>query len=70
MKLGISQPPHSPIAELSLLVEVVPISSAWRVRPLLMNILKLQAMFLYSIYHQRAGKTDPFHMRWGSISRF
>ena len=31
----------------------------------LSNILKLQAMFLYSIYHQRAGKTNLFHMRGG-----
>ena len=29
------------------------------------NILKLQATFLYSIYHQRAGKTNLFHMRGG-----
>ena len=29
----------------------------------LSNILKLQATFLYSIYHQRAGKTNLFHMR-------
>ena len=79
MKLGISQQPHSPIAELSLPPEVVTISSAWRVQPYwgqaslrkqfrcgrhgLSNILKLQATFLYSIYHQRAGKTNLFHMR-------
>ena len=31
----------------------------------LSNILKLQATFLYSIYHQRAGKTNLFHMRGG-----
>ena len=31
----------------------------------LSNILKLQATFLYSIYHQRAGKTNFFHMRGG-----
>ena len=31
----------------------------------LSNILKLQAMFLYSIYHERAGKTNLFHMRGG-----
>ena len=30
----------------------------------------LQATFLYSIYHQRAGKTNLFHMRGGSISCF
>ena len=29
----------------------------------LSNILKLQATFLYSIYHQRAGETNLFHMR-------
>ena len=78
LKLGIPRPPHSPIAELSLLLEVVMISSAWRVHPDwgqassrkqswcgrqgLSNILKLQAMFLYSIYH-RAGKTNLFHIR-------
>ena len=28
----------------------------------LSNILKLQVAFLYSIYHQRAGKTSLFHM--------
>ena len=27
----------------------------------LSNILKLQVTFLYSIYHQRAGKTNLFH---------
>ena len=31
----------------------------------LSNILKLQATFLYSFYHQRAGKTNLFHMRGG-----
>ena len=31
----------------------------------LSNILKQQATFLYSIYHQRAGKTNLFHMRGG-----
>ena len=29
------------------------------------NLLKVQATFLYSIYHQRAGKTNLFHMRGG-----
>ena len=29
----------------------------------LSNILKLQAAFLYSIYHQGAGKTSLFHMQ-------
>ena len=29
------------------------------------SILNLQATFLYSIYHQRAGKTNLFHMRGG-----
>ena len=27
-------------------------------------------MFLYSIYHQRAGKTNLFHMRWGRFHAF
>ena len=31
----------------------------------LLNILKLQATFLYSIYHQRACKINLFHMRGG-----
>ena len=31
----------------------------------LSNILKLQATFLNSTYHQRAGKTNLFHMRGG-----
>ena len=31
------------------------------------NILKVQATFLYSIYHQRAGKTNLFHMRGGRL---
>ena len=35
MKRGIPRPPDSPIAELSLPLEVVTISSAWRVQPLL-----------------------------------
>ena len=80
MKLEIPRPPHSPTEKLSLPLEVVRISSAWRVQPYwgqtssckqsrcgrhgLSNILKLQAMFLYLIYHQRAGKTNFFHMRW------
>ena len=33
----------------------------------LSNILKLQETFLYSIHHQRAGKTNLFHMRGGRI---
>ena len=33
----------------------------------LSNILKLQATFLYSIYHQRAGKTNLCHMRGGQF---
>ena len=78
MKLWIPQPPHSPIAELLLPLEVVTISSAWKLesaapsgyqvrcgRHGLSNILKLQGMFLYSIYHQREGKTNLFHMRGG-----
>ena len=32
-------------------------------RPGFSNILKLQAMFLCLNYHQRAGKTNLFHMR-------
>ena len=31
----------------------------------LSNILKLQAMFLYSMYRQQSGKTTLFHMRGG-----
>ena len=31
----------------------------------LSNILELIPTFLYSIYHQRAGKTNLFHMRGG-----
>ena len=77
---------HSPIAELSLSLEVVTISSAWKVQPYrghvssrkqpwcrrhgLSNILKLQAKFLYSIYHQRADKTNLFHMRGGRFHAF
>ena len=86
MKLGISQSPHSPFAELSLPLEVVMISSAWRVQPLLgsrssckqsrcgrhglSNILKLQATFLYSIYHHRAGKTNLFHSPSQALCQF
>ena len=33
MKLEIPRPPHSPIAEPSLPLEVLTISSAWRVQP-------------------------------------
>ena len=33
----------------------------------LSNILKLQATFLYSIYQQRPGKTNLFHMRGGQF---
>ena len=33
----------------------------------LSNILKLQATFLYSMYHQRTGKTNLFHMRGGQF---
>ena len=29
----------------------------------MLQFLKLQATFLYSIYHQRAGKTNLFHMK-------
>ena len=36
----------------------------------LSNILKLQATFMYSIYHQRAGKTNLFHMRGGWFLAF
>ena len=31
----------------------------------LSNILKLESTFLYSMYHQGAGKTNLFHMRGG-----
>ena len=34
----------------------------------LSNILKLQATFLYSSYHQQAGKTKLFHMRAGDFT--
>ena len=77
---------HTPTAELSLPLELVTISSAWRVQPYwgqassrkqspwgrhsLSKILKLQATFLYSIYHQRAGKTNLFHMRGGRFHAF
>ena len=76
--MKLSQRPHSPIAELSLRL-VVTTSSAWRVQLLLgsrssrtqsrcrrhglSNILKLQATFLYSIYHHRASKTNLFHIQ-------
>ena len=33
----------------------------------LSNILKLQATFLYSFYHQQAGKTNLFQMRGGEF---
>ena len=36
----------------------------------LSNVLKLQAAFLYSIYHQRAGKTSLFHMRGVDFTHF
>ena len=36
----------------------------------LSNILKLQAMFLYSIHHQRAGKTNLFHMKGSRFHAF
>ena len=31
---------------------------------------KLQTAFLYSIYHQRAGKTSLLHMRGGDFTPF
>ena len=74
-KLGVPQPPHYPIG-----VKRVHENSLNGVffffffffqsecgRHGLSNILKLQAMFLYSIYHQRAGKTNLFHMGGGRI---
>ena len=89
MKLGVSQPPHSPIVKLSLPLEVVTISYLallgecspyWGQvssrkqsrcgRHGLSNILKLKATFLYSIYHQQAGKTNLFHMRGGRFHAF
>ena len=83
MQLGISQPPHSPIAELSLPLEVVTsalhgecslywgqASSRKQSRCGLSKILKLQATFLYSIYHQQAGKTNLFHVRGGRFHVF
>ena len=36
----------------------------------LLNILKLQAVFLYSIYHHRTGKTSLFHMRGVDFTHF
>ena len=36
----------------------------------LSNILKLQAAFLYSIYHPRAGKTSLCHMRGVDLAHF
>ena len=36
----------------------------------LSNILKLEAAFLYSIYHQQAGKTSLFHMRGVDFTYF
>ena len=36
----------------------------------LSNILKVQAAFLYSIYHQRAGKANLFHMRGVDFTHF
>ena len=36
----------------------------------LSTILKLQAAFLYSIYHQRAGKTSLLHMRGVDFTHF
>ena len=57
-KLGIPQPPHYPIG-----VKRVHQSECGRHG--LSNILKLQATFLYSINHQRAGKTNLFYIRGG-----
>ena len=36
----------------------------------LSDMLKLQAAFLYSIYHQRAGKPSLFHMRGVDFMHF
>ena len=36
----------------------------------LSDMLKLQQLFLYSIYHQRAGKTSLFHMRGVDFTYF
>ena len=58
-KLGIPQSPHSHWGQASSRKQ----SECGRHG--LSNILKLQATFLYSIYHQRAGKTNLFHMRGG-----
>ena len=58
-KLGIPQPPHYPIG-----VKRIHVNSP-NVEGTVSSILKLQATFLYSIYHQRAGKTNLFHMKGG-----
>ena len=60
MKLGIPQPPHYPIGGQASSRKQYECG-----RHGLSNILKLQATFLYSIYHQRVGKTKLFHMRGG-----
>ena len=59
-KLGFPQQPHYPIG-----VKRVQVNSPNVEGTALSNILKLQATFLYSIYPQRAGKTNLFPMRGG-----
>ena len=59
MKLGFLQLPHYPIG-----VKRVHVNSPNVEGTALSNILKLQATFLYSIYHQQAGKTNLFHSRF------
>ena len=44
-------------------------SALSKARSIKINIPKLQAAFLYSIYHQRAGKTNLVHIR-GSLRSY
>ena len=59
-KLGVPQPPH-----LSHWGQVSSRKQSACGRHGLSNIEELQATFLYSIYHQRAGQTNLFHMCGG-----
>ena len=52
-KLGLPQPPHYPIG-----VKRVHVNSPNVEGTVFQTFLKLQATFLYSIYHHRAGKTN------------
>ena len=57
MQLGISEPPHSPIAELSLLLEVGTISSAWRVQTVVkrvhVNSLNVEGTVFQTFYNYK-----------------